>query len=380
MADLPELAAAFCAELRAAGVPVDVARTERFARAIVIVDAMDGDALYWCARATLIADPAHIPILDAVFGMVFSELVDPAEQRGVGEPAAAGQGGRSATADATSVPSGGSASAGRRDAGSGEPWEFELPALASDAEQLATRDFAELSTVELSRLADLMRSLRVRLPRRRSRRMRSSARGRSVDAGRTLRAARRTAAEPIRLVRRRPVTRPRGLVVLLDISGSMEQYSRAMLQLLYCASGAGHAEVFTFATRLTRLTRELRRSSPDAALTTAGRLAPDWSGGTRIADALREFLGGHGRRGMARGAVVVIVSDGWETGDPVELGTQMYRLSRLAFRIIWANPRTARPGYRPLAGGMAAAWPYCDAVVSAHRLDAIDELLTAIEG
>jgi uncharacterized protein with von Willebrand factor type A (vWA) domain len=158
----------------------------------------------------------------------------------------------------------------------------------------------------------------------------------------------------------------------------MEPYARAMVQLLYCASGGAAAEVFTFATRLTRLTRELSRARPSVALERAGRLAPDWSGGTRIAESLAEFNRRYGRRGMARGAVVLIVSDGWETGDPADLAREMARLAAVAHRIVWANPRTARPDYRPLAGGMAAAWPHCDAVVSAHRLDAIDDLIAAL--
>src|SRR5690606_15998993 len=137
-------------------------------------------------------------------------------------------------------------------------------------------------------------------------------------------------------------------------------------------------EVFTFAIRLTRLSRDLRRLPPAVALERIGRLAPDWSGGTRIGQCLGEFVATHGARGMARGAVVVIVSDGWDTGDPALLGEQMRRLSRLAYRIVWANPRTASPRYQPLAGGMAAAWPYCDAVVSAHQLAALDELIAAI--
>ena len=155
-----------------------------------------------------------------------------------------------------------------------------------------------------------------------------------------------------------------------------------MLQLLYCAAGgtrAGtRAEVFTFATRLTRLTRVLARQRPGPALARAGQVAPDWSGGTRIGAAIGEFIDRYGRRWMARGAVVLIISDGWETGEPAVLGRAMVRLSRLAYRIVWVNPRTARAGYRPLAGGMAAAWPHCDAVVSAHRLAALDELLAAL--
>jgi uncharacterized protein with von Willebrand factor type A (vWA) domain len=158
----------------------------------------------------------------------------------------------------------------------------------------------------------------------------------------------------------------------------MQAYARAMVQLLYCAAGGRQAEVFTFATRLTRLTPVMAISSPAIALRKAGEAAPDWAGGTRIGPAIKEFIDRHGRAGLARGAVVVIVSDGWETGDPELLGQQMARLSGLAYRIVWVNPRTARPEYRPLVGGMAAAWPHCDAVVSAHRLSALSELTRAL--
>jgi uncharacterized protein with von Willebrand factor type A (vWA) domain len=151
-----------------------------------------------------------------------------------------------------------------------------------------------------------------------------------------------------------------------------------MIQLLYCASAGTKAEVFSFATRLTRLTPVLGQHSPARALARAGQLAPDWSGGTKIGFAIKDFLDRYGRAGMARGAVVLIISDGWETGDPTLLGTQMARLSRVAHRIIWVNPRTQSPRYQPLVGGMAAAWPHCDSIVSAHSLDALDELVTAI--
>ena len=136
--------------------------------------------------------------------------------------------------------------------------------------------------------------------------------------------------------------------------------------------------MFSFATRLTRLTPALAASSPDTMLAKAGEAAPDWSGGTRIGAAIKEFNDRYGARGLARGAVVLIISDGWETGEPALLGEQMARLSRIAHRIVWANPRTQSPRYRPEVGGMAAAWPYCDAVVSAHSLDALSDLLSAL--
>ena len=257
----------------------------------------------------------------------------------------------------------------------------EGPALrrvASASEQLRGRDFTELSPSELRQLVTLMREMALAVPPRRTRRFRTARDGKRPDLRRTLRLARRTGGEAIRFARRAPRVKPRRLVVLCDISGSMEPYARAMIQLLYCAAGGAQAEVFSFATRLTRLTPALAAASPDTMLAKAGEAAPDWSGGTRIGAAVKEFNDHYGSRGMARGAVVLIISDGWETGDPALLGTQMARLSRVAHRIVWANPRTQTPRYRPEVGGMAAAWPYCDAVVSVHNLDSLDDLLSAL--
>lgn len=179
------------------------------------------------------------------------------------------------------------------------------------------------------------------------------------------------------LYRRRRL-RDRRVILICDISGSMESYARAYLQLLWNGVSSAGAEAFVFATRLTRLTRALSHSNPDLALEQAGRLAPDWSGGTRIGEAIKAFNDGHGRRGMARGAVVLILSDGWDTGDPQVISREMQRLHRLAHRVIWVNPRKAAAGYQPLVGGMAAALPHVDAFVSGHSLEALDEVLEAI--
>lgn len=379
--DLPAVAARFAAACHDAGLPVGPERAQRFARAVVEVAPSSTQRLYWCALATLVSDPGEVPVLDRVFAAVFGGLVDDAGPRGdpnapalTGEPAPvpALAGPRQAGEGAARIGPPGRPGEGRREA--------EQAALATDAERLATREFDALSAGELARLADAMRALRIVLPPQRSRRTRAAAHGRHLDLRRTLRAARRTAGDPVELARRVRRRRPRRLVVLCDISGSMEPYARAVIQLLCCAAGVERAEVFTFATRLTRLTGALARSAPAVALHRAARLAPDWSGGTRIGEALRRFNDDHGRRGMARGAVVLIVSDGWDTGDPELVGREMARLRRVAHRIVWANPRSRHDGYRPLVGGMAAAWPHCDEVVSAHSLDALGELLAAIGG
>jgi uncharacterized protein len=173
----------------------------------------------------------------------------------------------------------------------------------------------------------------------------------------------------------------RRLVLLCDISGSMEPYARAYLQFLTCAAAAGaETEAFAFATRLTRLTRALHSRRPERAIQRAAATAPDWSSGTRIGDALKSFNDRHGRRGMARGAVVVILSDGWERGDPALVAREMERLSRLAHRIVWVNPRVAAAGFSPRAGGMAAALPFCDTLVSGHTLEALEDVVAAIAG
>ncbi len=265
-------------------------------------------------------------------------------------------------------------------------------------ERLRERDFAQLSPAELAQLATLMRQLVIAVPPRRTRRYRPRKDGARLDMRRTMRQATRTGGEPMRIARQAVRIRQRRLVVLCDISGSMEPYARAILQLMYVASRSSGAsggggpgfsgptrdatrprtEVFTFATRLTRLTPYLAAATPATMLARAGEAAPDWAGGTRIGAALRDFSDRYGARGMARGAVVLIISDGWETGDPALVGAQMARLHRFAYRIVWANPRTQSDRYRPEVGGMAAAWPYCDAVVSAHNFESLDDLLAAL--
>jgi uncharacterized protein len=182
----------------------------------------------------------------------------------------------------------------------------------------------------------------------------------------------------VRLVRAHRRTHPRRLVLLCDVSGSMEPYTRVYLTLLQGAVAGARAEAFVFATRLTRLTRELSVRDPDRALARAGEAASDWAGGTRLADGIGRFVAAHGRRGLARGAVVVVLSDGWATDGPEEVAEAMRRLRRLAHRIVWVNPRKAAPGYAPFVAGMRAALPYCDAFVSGHSLAALEQVVSAV--
>jgi uncharacterized protein with von Willebrand factor type A (vWA) domain len=261
----------------------------------------------------------------------------------------------------------------------GQERDVPVPVAASDEELLRSKRFEALEPAELAQLYRLMARLRVATPPRRTRRAERGRRGERLDLRRTLRGSLRTGGDPIRLARRRRRIVRRRLVLLCDISGSMEPYARAYLQFLTSAAGSGpNAEAFVFATRLTRITRALASRSPELAIQRAAAAAPDWSSGTRIGDALRAFNDRHGRRGMARGAVIVILSDGWERGDPALVGREMERLARLAYRIVWVNPRVAARGFSPQVGGMAAALAHCDALVSGHSLAAMEDVVEAV--
>ena len=401
--DVAVLASALGVALRSAGIPAGPDRCERLARAVTVMGASTIAELHACALATMVSDPSQVDTFERVFTEMFGSEgpgvppVGAPQQTMTAEPAQTPPGPDSPDAagagELPPVMRQADASASRS---SGEPDEDlpEVPAIrrvASDTERLRGRDFAQLSADELRRLSVLMSELTIAVPPRRTRRYRPRKDGARLDMRRTLRQARRTGGEPVQIARRAVRTRSRRLIVLCDISGSMEPYARALLQLMYVASrSAGgfsssprdaarpRTEVFTFATRLTRLTPFLAVATPETMLAKAGEAAPDWAGGTRIGAALREFNDRYGARGMARGAVVLIISDGWETGDPAVLGAQMARLHRIAYRIVWANPRTQSERYRPEVGGMAAAWPYCDAVVSAHNFEALDDLLAAL--
>ena len=392
------MATGFGIALHDAGLPVGPDRCERLARAVTVMGATTVAELRACALATMVSDPGQMPTFDRVFAAVFGgpspfrnllPAAAPSYQRPESDGSSQPQG--RSEASPGDLPSGLRVSDAVPAAADSDEPLAEGPALhriASATEQLRGRDFTELSPAELRQLVTLMREMTLAIPPRRTRRFRTARDGKRPDLRRTLRLARRTGGEAIRFARRAPRIKPRRLVVLCDISGSMEPYARALLMLLYVLNGGGQArgqtagqnrpEVFSFATRLTRLTPALAAASPDTMLAKAGEAAPDWSGGTRIGAAIKEFNDHYGSRGLARGAVVLIISDGWETGDPALLGTQMARLHRVAHRIVWANPRTQSPRYRPEVGGMAAAWPYCDAVVSAHNLDSLDDLLSAL--
>lgn len=387
--DLAELSAHVGARLRAAGIPVTAERAGRFAASITLAAPGSLSELYWLARITLLSEQSQLDAFGRVFLQLFKGIVDPAEFRGdaLGEPVR-GERKRAHrpepppdTAGRTSASeSPAPAWAGRReggeDAGDTEAREATLAARSAE-ERLRQRDFADLTDEELTQLRLFSLALAHATPSRVSRRRIADRDGREFDVRATLRRSRRTGGEPLVRGRRSRRRKPRRLVLVCDISGSMEPYARAYVQLLVSGRTA-RSEIFVFATRLTRLTRALRNLQPAAAIERAGRLAPDWSGGTRIGATMKAFNDDWGRRGLARGAVVVVLSDGWDTGDPAVLSREMERLRRLAYGVIWVNPRKASPGYAPLAGGMAAALPYVDAFVSGHSRAALDEVLKAI--
>ncbi len=386
--DLPPLVGAIGRRLHEAGMPTTPARSAELARALALVRPVSRRRLYFTARAVLVSDPSQVKIFDSVFFSIFGDANDgEAFEPDVAATAAAAADDRAAADHRTSV--GDSASRDARDGAWSSPpgtsddeerAEVEVPlAMASDEERLAGKSFDALEPYELAQLYRLMSRLQLATPLRSTRRYERGRHGQHIDMRRTLRRSLRTGGDPIRLARRRRRVVRRRLVMLCDISGSMEPYARAYLQFLTCAAGSGpNAEAFVFATRLTRLTRALASRHPERAMRRAGTAAPDWSSGTRIGDALKTFNDRHGRRGMARGAVVVILSDGWERGDPMLVGREMERLGRLAHRIVWVNPRMSASAFSPRAGGMMAALPYCDALVSGHSFAALAEVVDAI--
>jgi uncharacterized protein with von Willebrand factor type A (vWA) domain len=385
--DLALLIAAFGHLLHEAGVPVTPERSARFAQVVLLAGPRSYAELAALGRTTLLSSHDQYEVFDAVFSQVFRGVVDFAEFRGDSGPTPPPPAAIPSDDRAPSDSEREGAGESRPQASPGNPGESDadpedddetILAAVSSQERLSDKDFAACSADELALLNALIERFPMVAPIRLARRERRHPSGRSLDVRATLRAAHRTMGDPVHRVHRRRASRPRRVVLIADVSGSMEPYARVYLHLMRSAVRALRAEAFVFATRLTRLTRQLGDTHPDVAYRKAASAAPDWSGGTRIGTALKTFVDDYGRRGMARGAVVVIVSDGWEIEDPALVGQAMEQLSRLAFHVIWVNPRKAAAGYRPLVGGMAAALPYVDTFVSGHSLRALGEVMEAI--
>jgi len=358
---------AFVRALRAADLEVPVGATVAFAEALGVIDASRRDDVYWAGRATLLRRPEDAAVYDRVFARCFDGIIDlmiPAEappqviQLAVDDGSDDPDGEDAADVDDDGVPT--------------------LTVRWSPVEVLRERDFAVYTPEEFDEARRLMADLRLAGALRRSRRHRPARRGRP-DVRRTMRRALRAGGEPVHRSFVGPSTRPRRVVLLCDVSGSMEPYARALVRFLHTAVvGRNRVEAFALGTRLTRITRELSSRDPDEAIAAAARRVQDWSGGTRLGEGLREFNDRWGVKGMARGAVVVILSDGWDRGDPDVLGEQMARLGRVAYRVVWVNPLKATPEYAPLARGMAAALPYVDEFVEGHSVAALENLVEVI--
>jgi uncharacterized protein with von Willebrand factor type A (vWA) domain len=357
-----EMMLGFARALRSAGVAVTHDRAATFLDAVSRVGADDPHGVYWSGRATLCTGPDDLPRYDAVYDAWFLSregLPRTTEKQQEVRPN-------------VQLP-------GEEGGGAGEEAEDVLQAMASDVEVLRHRDVASLSSAEKALLARMLDALSPRVPRRRAQRRTAWHRG-DVDPSRTLRTMLRQHGEPGRVAWRRRGTRPRRLVLLIDVSGSMGPYADMLLRLAhrFVTSGTGPVEVFTCGTRLTHVTRALRHRDPERALVAAGETVPDWSGGTRLGETLKAFLDRWGQRGMARGSVVVVFSDGWERGDCVELGQQAARLSRLAHRVVWVNPHRGRAGYEPVQGGIVAVLPHVDEFVAGHSLATYADLCEVV--
>ena len=356
------LAVGFARLLRAAGLDVPVGNTVAFGQAIAAVGVEPRSALYWAGRATLVRRPEDADIYDRAFAAWWEHLHTLSLGAAVTRDVVVAFD----TADDAAVA-----------ADDGEPPGGDVQSVRySRAEVLRERDFAHYSPEEFAEARRLMDDLRVTGAMRRSRRMRPSRhqRGRP-DLRRTVRRAIRAGGEPIHRAYVAPSERPRRLVLLCDVSGSMETYARALVRFLHAAVvGRGSVEAFALGTRLTRITRELSSRDPDAAIAAAAHRVADWSGGTRLGEGLRTFNDEWGVRGMARGAVVVILSDGWDRGEPELLAEQMARLHRVAHKVVWVNPLKSSPDYAPLARGMAAALPHVDEFVEGHSLASLEQL------
>jgi len=357
--------------LDSAGLRVGPDRVAEAVRAAVALDPTRRTDLYWAGRLTLCANPDDLPKYDAVFAALTAGDVPrlrPRRQHLV----------RAVPVTLAVPDAGGSDDDEETEAGA----DTVLRAAASTVETLRHKDVTTLGAAERARLDQALAALSLPGESRPSRRRRPSPHPGAIDPRRTVRTLLRSGGEPVRPRWTRRSVRPRPVVLLVDVSGSMSGYADVLLRFAHAATRRRgvRTEVFTLGTRLTRVTREMAGPDPERAMGAVAAAVPDWSGGTRLGVLLREFLDRWGQRGVARGAVVVIMSDGWERDDPAVLGAQMRRLALLARRVVWCNPRAGRAGFAPLAGGLAAALPYVDDFVSGHSLAALEQLARIVAG
>ena len=367
MDDFTRSAVGFARLLRGAGIKVPTDRVTWFARSLSVLGIESKENFYRCARATLVSRPEDFPALDACFSAWWLSAGLEVVQAAAEELNVAVEVDAEAESDYSEKV---------------EPFQpdITLRLTFSESEVLFNKDFAKCTQAELEEAARAMDRIALVVPRRQTtRKVASNARKGAIDIKRSVKEAIAHQGEPVRVRHRVNGTRPRRIVLLCDISGSMEPYARAMIRFLHTAVIGGiRVEAFTFSTSLTRITRELNWKDPDVALARAGQAVKDWSGGTRIGEALREFNERFGVRGMARGALIVIMSDGWDRGEPELVEREMGRLSRVAQRIIWVNPLKYTPGYAPIARGMSAALPYITDFVEGHSLGSLIQLAEVI--
>ena len=354
----------FARALRAAGITVGTGDVLTYFSAMSPLDPSDLADLYWAGRTTLVSRRDDIPAYNKVFRRYFLGQGAPAAALLTLPPVAA------AELDAALVMPG---------TEPGPEQDEEQPVLgwmASDVDALKHRSFAVCTPAELAALRRIMARIRLTPPRRRTRRSRAAPKGRVPDLRKTIRTAMRMHGEPADLYFRQRKMRLRPLILILDVSGSMSDYSRHLLQFAHSANQAtARVEVFCFGTRLTRITRALDHRRPDSALEQAAAVVVDWDGGTRIGQSLDTFVRRWGRSGMCRGGVVVICSDGLDRGDPGLLADAMERLSRLCYRIVWLNPHKGDdPHFRPSTLGMMVAAPHIDLLLSGHDLASLEKL------
>ncbi len=348
--------------LRADGVEVGPGRLQDAVRGLDLVDLTNRTEVYHALRCTMVSHHDDIAPFDAAFRTYWDEAQDDGIELGFGAPEPDRR-----LASAQSL---GTSEVDRDD-------QDEPPAAAvySAAELLRQRDFADMTSDELLACRAAMAELARSQPMRRSRRLRADSSGKVLDQRRTLRAAMRTHGMPLERSWRRHKLVPRKVVFLCDVSGSMEPYARAMVMFLQAMTQAGRrVEAFAFGTRLTRLTPYLSGRDPGAALRVAAAAMPDWGGGTRIGESLAAYNNQYGRASMTRGAVVVIVSDGWERGGLDQLDIELDRIQRSAHMLVWVNPLKGHTGFEPLAGGMRIGLEHADVFLEGHNLNAIGSL------
>lgn len=376
-------ALAFVHTLRRAGLAVGLKRSIEFLRALGALDPSQRQQLYWAARLTLCSRREDIATFDEAFEAFWRRRAPvtsgrrspPSEKMPAGRepPPLSPIGAGRAAPIVLSLD---------EEAPTTKEGDDSLAVTGvfrySPQEILRHKDFGTYTQEEFETAQRLMAALRLSVPLRRSRRLAPARRG-FLALGATLRRAGRDHGEPLRWAFRAPKSKPRRLLFLCDVSGSMSQYSRALLLFLHAAVRAGRGvEAFCFGTRLTRVTRELSNGGPEEALARAAAAVVDWSGGTRLGQCLKTFSDRWGQRGLARGAIVVIMSDGWDRGDPTLLAEQMARLRRLAHRLTWVNPCKGSPSYEPLTLGMSTALPYVDDFLAGHNLASLESLAAVI--